>query len=83
MSAGTDMEQLSATVVRLGFMLGALDARSRRVIRGLLHDLTETPDDRQDIANRIVANARVSNKLLDEMIKGPRPALTTQGGRTS
>jgi hypothetical protein len=82
-SAAGDLGQLSTTIVRVGFLLGALDERSRRIIAVLLAELCKTPDDREDIAERIVANARVSNEVLDRKIKGPLPAPTRTGGRAS
>jgi transcriptional regulator with XRE-family HTH domain len=65
-----DTEYLESTILLLGSLLGALDARSRRSIGGLLQDLSEKPDDREDIAQRVVANARVSNVILDRVLKG-------------
>lgn len=66
---------LSATILLLGSLLGALDHRSRKMIGLLLTDLAESPDDAQDVAAKASALATTQRAVTKN--KALNKALTT------
>jgi hypothetical protein len=57
-------EPLGTTILDLGARIGALDARSRRLMGVMLQWLADEPDDAPEIADKAMALARVQQPMV-------------------
>lgn len=73
---------LKSAILLMGSLVGALDKRSRKLVAVLLNDLTEEPDQAEDIAERVTGmhllNARITNnKELNKALRGKKDPVET------
>jgi HTH-type transcriptional regulator, cell division transcriptional repressor len=76
---------LKSTILLMGSLIGALDARSRAIIGDMLKDLALHTDDAQDIAEKASALATVQkpltrNKALNKALRVRKEAVETERG---